>query len=53
MVVCDTEDGSGHFCPSQEGVTQWDPLDIITYGIGFLPLVRDFWDVHHRVTKPL
>ena len=31
LVVIGTEDGSGHFLHSKEGVTQGEPLAIITY----------------------
>ena len=39
MVVRDTEEGSGHFLHSKEGVIQGDPLAMIAYGIGVLPLL--------------
>ena len=37
LVVRNTEDGSGHFLHSKEGVTQEDPLAMIAYDIGVLP----------------
>ena len=43
LVVWGTEDGSGHFLHIKEGVTQEDPLAMIAYGIGFLPLIREIW----------
>ena len=46
LVVRDTEDGSGHFLYSKEGVTQWEPLSMITYGIGVLPLLRELREAH-------
>ena len=52
LVVRDTEDWSGHFSHSKEGVTQGDPLSMITYGIGVLPLIRELWDAHPRISQP-
>ena len=52
LVVRNTADGSGHFLHSKEGVTQGDPLSMITYGIGVLPLIRDLSRDHPRVTQP-
>ena len=49
LVVRNTEDGSGHFLHSKEGVTQGDPLAMITYGIGVLPLIRVLQVDHPRV----
>ena len=45
-------DKSGHFLHSKEGVTQGDPLSIIAYGIGVLPLIRELQGAHPRVTQP-
>ena len=39
LVVRDIGDGSGHFLHSKDGVTQGDPLAMIKYGIGVLPLI--------------
>ena len=52
LVVRDTGGGSGNFMHSKEGVTQGDPLAMIAYGIGFLPLFRVLRSAHLRVTKP-
>ena len=51
-MVQDTGDGSGHFLYSKEGVTQGDSLAMITYGIGVLSLIREFWSAQPRVTQP-
>ena len=45
-------DGSGHFFHSKEGVTQGDPLSMIAYGIGVLPLIQELRESHPRVTQP-
>ena len=40
LVVRETEDGTGHFLHSKEGVNQGEPLAMIGYGIGVTPLIR-------------
>ena len=52
LVVRNTEDGSGHFLHSKEGMTQGDPLFMIAYGIGVLYVIRYIWGEHPRVTQP-
>ena len=52
LVVRDTEDGSGYFLYSKEGVTQGGPLSMIAYGIGFLLLIRELRYSHPCVTQP-
>ena len=52
LVFHDTGDGSGHFLHSKEGVTQGDPLAMIAYGNGALPLIRELWGDHPQVTQP-
>ena len=36
---------------SKEDVTQGDPLAIIAYGIGVIPLTRKLREAHPRVTQ--
>ena len=36
----------------KKGVTQGGPLAIISYGIGFLPLIRELQGSHPHVTQP-
>ena len=51
-MVRDIGDGSGHFLHRKEGVTQGDPLAMVAYGIGVLPLIRELRDTHPCVTQP-
>ena len=44
LVVHYTEDGRGKFLNRKDGVTQGDPLYMITHGIGVLPLIIYLWD---------
>ena len=52
LVVRDIGDGSGHFLHRKEGVTQGNPLIMIAYGIGVLPLILELREAHPRVTQP-
>ena len=36
----------------KKGVTQGDPLTMITYDIGVLPLIRALQGAHPRITQP-
>ena len=51
LVVRETRDGSGKFLHSKEGVTQGDPLTMISYGIGVSPLIRELQGATPRVTQ--
>ena len=51
-MVRDIGDESGHFLHSKERVTEGDPLAMIAYGIGVLPLIRELREAHPRVTQP-
>ena len=52
LVVRNITDGSGHFLHSKEGMTQGDPLTMIAYDIGVLPLICGLRRSHPRVTQP-
>ena len=51
LMVQDTGDDSGHFLHSKESVTQGDPLAMIAYGIGVLPLIRELQNAHPWFTQ--
>ena len=50
-MVRDKGDGSVQFLQIKEVVTQWDPIAMISYGIGVLPLKRKLRGSHTRVTQ--
>ena len=50
-MVRDIGDGSVHFLHIKGGVTHGDPLDMIAYGIGVLPLLMEIQGSHPRVTQ--
>ena len=52
LVVRDRGDKSVHFLHSKEGVNQVDPLAMIAYGIGVLPLIKELRNAHPQVTQP-
>ena len=51
-VVIRAGDGTGHLLFSKEGVTQGDPVDMVVYGMGIFPLIRELWQAHPGVTQP-
>ena len=53
LVVRKTTIGSGHFLHSKESVTQGDPLSMIAYGIGVLPLICVLRRAHPHIMQPL
>ena len=51
-LVIRTGDGAGHFLYSKEEVTQGDPLAMVEYGLGILPLIYELRTDHPSVTQP-
>ena len=45
-------DETGHFVHRKEGVNQGNPLAMIAYGLGILPLIWELRAYHPRVTQP-
>ena len=44
-------DGTDHFLHRKKGGTQGDPLAMISYGLGILPLLRDLRTAHPSITQ--
>ena len=44
--------GMDHFLYSKEKVTQGNPLEMVTYGLGNLPLIQELRKSHPGVTQP-
>ena len=45
-------EGLCHFLHIREVVTQGEPLDMIEYGIGVLPIIQELQDTQPRITQP-
>ena len=51
-IVLQNGDGTASFIKSRKGVTQGDPLSMITYGIGILPLTKNLKQEIPEVDQP-
>jgi hypothetical protein len=52
MLVIRGNDGAGIFLSSMEGVIQGDPISMVAYGIGVLPLIRQLKHEFPEVEQP-
>jgi hypothetical protein len=52
ILVIQGNNGTGVFLFSKEGVTQGDPISMVPYGIGILPLIRILKQVFPEAEQP-
>ena len=51
-LVIRSGNGNGHFLYSKEVLTQRDPLEMVAYRLGILPLIRYLRTDHPSLTQP-